>query len=98
MGAMHIFDMCGVVLLLVESEGEFLRISYLSLCCGFACIVMMKHEYTCYFLYRVEENNTFKGDKEWSKLRIVRCGTLAWKCLGFMHVSIKSCARGKYCN
>jgi len=77
-----IFDMCAVVLLLVvESEGEFLRIYYLSLYYGFACIVMMKHEYTCYLLYRVEENNTFSGDKVWSKLRIVRCGTHAWKCM-----------------
>jgi hypothetical protein len=99
MGTMQIFDMCAVMLLLVEeSEGEFLRIYYLSLCCGFGCIIMMKHEYMCYLLYRVEENNTFGGDKEGSKLRVVRCGTHAWKCLGFTNFSIKSCTRGRYCN
>jgi len=42
---MQIFDMCAVMLLfVVESEGEYLRIYYLSWCCGFACIMMMKHK------------------------------------------------------
>jgi hypothetical protein len=83
------FLTCAVMLLfVVESEGEYLRIYYLSLFCGFACIMMMKHESPCYLLYRVEESNTFRGDKEGSKLRIVRCGTHAWKCLGFVHFSV----------
>jgi len=77
MVAMQIFDVCSMLLLVIESEGEFLRIYYLSLCCGFACMMMMKHEYTSNLLYRVEENNTFRGDKEGSKLRIVRCRTHA---------------------